>query len=197
MPPKPQAKKGSPPKAQVVKDAPEEDSKDVALERFSLELRWCIQQLELSMEKKKGKSKQADDMVKAHKTLTNSKAPLIKKRQIMNALFGDYRKKMAEEEKKFRIQPPKMKSKCVLPRDSVFFKKSHEQLHHKTEDKESSTTEASSVNDSTDDTHSTEAQESCAQDYGEDKTNNDKYNVMLTDCKPTENTFKFNFSVPS
>lgn len=45
----------------------------------------------------------ADDMKKAYSTLTSSKASLIKKRQTMNALFGDYRKKMAEEENKFRI----------------------------------------------------------------------------------------------
>ena len=33
------------------------------------------------------------------KVLTDPKAPLIKKRQVMRTNFGDYRKKMAEEEK--------------------------------------------------------------------------------------------------
>lgn len=44
-----------------------------------------------------------EGMAKAHRTLTSSKAPHIKKRQVMNSMFGDYRAKMAEEESKIKI----------------------------------------------------------------------------------------------
>lgn len=36
----------------------------------------------------------------ALKTLRSSKAPLVKKRQVMRAMTGDYRQKMEEENKK-------------------------------------------------------------------------------------------------
>ena len=45
----------------------------------------------------------AEDLLKSYKTLAGPKAPLIKKRQLMRMLFGDYRQKMADEEKKFKI----------------------------------------------------------------------------------------------
>lgn len=41
-------------------------------------------------------------MAKSHRTLTSSKASHIKKRQLMNSLFGDYRAKMVEEESKMK-----------------------------------------------------------------------------------------------
>lgn len=54
-----QAKKGPPPKV-VAKPSPQEDTDEAAaLEKFALELRWCLQQIELSMEKKQGNSKQS------------------------------------------------------------------------------------------------------------------------------------------
>ena len=34
------------------------------------------------------------------KILQNPKAPLVKKRQVMRTTFGDYRKKMADEEQR-------------------------------------------------------------------------------------------------
>ena len=45
----------------------------------------------------------ANDTMKAIKSLTNPKAPLVKKRQIMRNCFGDYRQKMKDEEKKFKF----------------------------------------------------------------------------------------------
>ncbi|XP_045614715.1 UPF0488 protein C8orf33 homolog [Procambarus clarkii] len=211
MPPKRQVKKGLEPKVKV-KNAPVvEENEDTALERFSLELRWCIQQIELSMAKNKPSSKQADDMKKAYSTLTSSKASLIKKRQTMNALFGDYRKKMAEEENKFRIEQPKLKSKCVLPSNSVFFKKSHGQTcNHNSQDKISvSSTEAYIPNNSVGDIQQSQvgvetncssaldkhSEESCVQDCNENKMNNDKDNTVLNSFKyaPSGNSFKFNF----
>ena len=38
-----------------------------------------------------------EEALRAIKTLRNDKAPLVKKRQLMRAMFGDYRKKMEEE----------------------------------------------------------------------------------------------------
>lgn len=41
-----------------------------------------------------------EEASRALKTLRSAKAPLAKKRQVMRAMTGDYRKKMEEEEKK-------------------------------------------------------------------------------------------------
>lgn len=41
-----------------------------------------------------------EEASRALKTLRSSKAPLPKKRQVMRAMTGDYRKKMEEEKKK-------------------------------------------------------------------------------------------------
>lgn len=41
-----------------------------------------------------------EDASHALKTLHSSKAPLVKKRQVMRAMAGDYRKKMEEEKSK-------------------------------------------------------------------------------------------------
>ena len=41
------------------------------------------------------------EAVKALRILQNEKAPLVRKRQVMRNTFGDYRKKMEEEERKF------------------------------------------------------------------------------------------------
>jgi hypothetical protein len=42
----------------------------------------------------------AKDAAQSLAILTNKNTPLIKKRQVMRSSFGDYRTKMAEEEKK-------------------------------------------------------------------------------------------------
>lgn len=39
----------------------------------------------------------AEEAVRAIKTLRSDKAPLVKKRQLMRTMFGDYRKKMEED----------------------------------------------------------------------------------------------------
>lgn len=45
-----------------------------------------------------------DEALRALKTLRSSKAPLPKKRQVMRAVTGDYRKKMEEEKtKQFKL----------------------------------------------------------------------------------------------
>ncbi|KFQ90632.1 UPF0488 protein C8orf33, partial [Nipponia nippon] len=61
------------------------------------EVDWCVEQLELGLKTQKSTPKQAEEALRAIKTLRNDKAPLVKKRQLMRAMFGDYRKKMEEE----------------------------------------------------------------------------------------------------
>lgn len=82
--------------------------KDVALavgtedsaRQFQLELCWCIQQLERSLNEKKGSEKQLQEAWKVLTVLKNNNQPVIRKRQLMRTHFGDYRAKMAAEEKK-------------------------------------------------------------------------------------------------
>lgn len=69
---------------------------------FEVELKWCVEQLELELSSKKCSQKQFESVSRALKVLTNPNAPLIKKRQLMRASFGDYRQKMKEEEVKFK-----------------------------------------------------------------------------------------------
>ncbi|KAL4624373.1 hypothetical protein GN956_G17380 [Arapaima gigas] len=64
------------------------------------ELDWCIEQLELGLRTQKSTPKQMEEASRALKTLRSSKAPLVKKRQVMRAMFGDYRKKMEAEKAK-------------------------------------------------------------------------------------------------
>ncbi|NXJ74867.1 CH033 protein, partial [Trogon melanurus] len=62
------------------------------------ELNWCVEQLELGLKMQKATPGQAAEALRAIKTLRSDKAPLVKKRQLMRAMFGDYRKKMEEEQ---------------------------------------------------------------------------------------------------
>lgn len=74
-----------------------EDAELSAEEQLSRQLDWCIEQLECSMSTQKIAPKQKEEASRALKTLRSSKAPLAKKRQVMRAMTGDYRKKMDEE----------------------------------------------------------------------------------------------------
>ncbi|NWX32867.1 CH033 protein, partial [Notiomystis cincta] len=66
-------------------------------EQLRKEVDWCVNQLELGLKTQKPTPKQAEEAVRAIRTLRSDKAPLVKKRQLMRAMFGDYRKKMQEE----------------------------------------------------------------------------------------------------
>lgn len=73
-------------------------------QQLKRELDWCIEQLELGMATLKATQKQKEEASRALKTLRSSKAPLAKKRQVMRAMSGDYRKKMEEEKhKQFKL----------------------------------------------------------------------------------------------
>lgn len=104
----------SSPQSSSSNPAPEADR------QFELELYWCIQQLEnsLSAPHMRENKKKTEDTMKLINTLKSANQPLIKKRQIMRSAFGDYRTKMAEEEKTLalnaesvRFDAPKKKAK--------------------------------------------------------------------------------------
>ncbi|NXX25391.1 CH033 protein, partial [Nicator chloris] len=66
-------------------------------EQLWKEVDWCVNQLELGLKTQKPSPKQAEEALRAIRTLRSDKAPLVKKRQLMRAMLGDYRKKMQEE----------------------------------------------------------------------------------------------------
>ncbi|XP_059717637.1 UPF0488 protein C8orf33 homolog [Haemorhous mexicanus] len=66
-------------------------------EQLWKEVDWCVSQLELGLKTQKPTPKQAEEALRAIRTLRSDKAPLVKKRQLMRAMFGDYRKKMQDE----------------------------------------------------------------------------------------------------
>ncbi|NXJ69182.1 CH033 protein, partial [Rostratula benghalensis] len=66
-------------------------------ERLWKEVDWCVEQLELGLKTQKSTPKQAEEARRAIRILSSDKAPLVKKRQLMRAMFGDYRKRMEEE----------------------------------------------------------------------------------------------------
>ncbi|XP_013410528.1 UPF0488 protein C8orf33 homolog [Lingula anatina] len=122
-------------------------SPEESLER---ELVWCIQQLEAGLASQKSDSKQVQDSLKILKTLKNPKAPLVKKRQMMRMTFGDYRKKMQEEEKRFAASAKKI---CLKPapqkhsqKSSTFLRKSqHVSSQGQTNDSQNSNTSCGSI----------------------------------------------------
>ncbi|XP_019938800.2 UPF0488 protein C8orf33 homolog [Paralichthys olivaceus] len=97
-----------------------------AEEQLNRQLDWCIEQLELGMRSQKGTPKQKEEASRALTTLRSSKAPLVKKRQVMRAMTGEYRKKMEEEKnKQFKLIRSEIASAQVKvvsdsPKKSVF-----------------------------------------------------------------------------
>ncbi|NWH90598.1 CH033 protein, partial [Aegithalos caudatus] len=80
------------------KDTSHQDEKtSQSDEQLWKEVDWCVNQLELGLKTQKPTPKQAEEALRAIRTLRSDKAPLVKKRQLMRAMFGDYRKKMQEE----------------------------------------------------------------------------------------------------
>ncbi|XP_035744069.1 UPF0488 protein CG14286-like [Vespa mandarinia] len=96
-----------------------------AEDQFVLELYWCIQELESSLEKGKVQMKQAQDISKSLNTLKSNSAPLIKKRQIMRNKLGNYREKMIQDEQKLikHVASVKFTNKPNLYKKSVFLRK--------------------------------------------------------------------------
>ena len=87
---------------------------------------WCIEQAETSLKSGKLSDKRAADFKKCLKYLKNPQTPLVKMRQLMRTNFGDYRAKMAAEEKTTKGELDKGKiGEGIVNRDKVtFIKKS-------------------------------------------------------------------------
>ncbi|XP_021267325.1 UPF0488 protein C8orf33 homolog isoform X2 [Numida meleagris] len=79
------------------KDASHQDETSQSDDQLRKEVDWCVEQLEIGLKTQKSTPKQIEDALRAIKTLRSDKAPLVKKRQVMRTIFGDYRKKMEEE----------------------------------------------------------------------------------------------------
>lgn len=85
-------------------------------DQLKVEIEWCLARLEEKLADLDPYSKQAQEAAKVHRILKSSKAPVIKKRQAMRNMFGDYREKMKAAEKK-KLQAMK-KSKLVPVKDT-------------------------------------------------------------------------------
>uniref|UniRef100_A0A131Z5B1 Protein, containing DUF4615 domain n=1 Tax=Rhipicephalus appendiculatus TaxID=34631 RepID=A0A131Z5B1_RHIAP len=96
-----------------------------ANEKFERELKWCIEQLNISLSHADAKKKNYNEELRALQTLQSVKAPVAKKRQVMSVTLGNYRAKMEQEKAKFitdstrktRLQPqPSAETKSVFLR---------------------------------------------------------------------------------
>lgn len=98
-------------------------------EQLNRQLDWCIEQLELGMKSMTATPKQKEEASRALKTLRSSKAPLVKKRQVMRAMAGDYRKKMEDESKKqykliqSEVASAQVKTTVESPKKCVFHRR--------------------------------------------------------------------------
>lgn len=95
--------------------------------QFELELDWCREQLQLGLHTRKASPKQAEEAARALRVLSSSKAPTVKKRQVMQAMFGDYRKKMASDRARhIRSMETALKTMNLVPvpakPKSIFYK---------------------------------------------------------------------------
>ncbi|KAK2582144.1 hypothetical protein KPH14_004506 [Odynerus spinipes] len=137
MPPKPKNK--VPPKQKNVKPVPQKSTttdtsskvetasglNQEVEDQFILELYWCIQELESSLASGKLQEKPARDIGKSLNTLRSNTAPLVKKRQIMRSMLGNYREKMTQDEQKLSKQATSVKfaNTPALTKKFVFLKK--------------------------------------------------------------------------
>nr|XP_039250256.1 UPF0488 protein C8orf33 homolog isoform X1 [Styela clava] len=94
----------------------EEISEDQKLQK---ELNWCIDQLRVGLMSQKSSQKQTQEVVRIIKTLSSSTAPLVKKRQIMRQYFGDYRKKIADEEARWYKDSQKIMKNSTITSHSA------------------------------------------------------------------------------
>ncbi|XP_059834835.1 UPF0488 protein C8orf33 homolog [Hypanus sabinus] len=103
-------------------------------EQLRREVDWCIEQLELGLRSQKSSQKQVDEALCALRTLRSGKAPLVKKRQAMRSIFGDYRRRMEEErQKELKLMRAATKSATIKPveeqtRSKVFRKTANKLL---------------------------------------------------------------------
>jgi len=83
-------------------------------EQLHKEISWCVEQLRMGIYCLKPTTKQAKESERVLKILTSTKAPLVKKRQVMHQTFGDYRKKILAEDTKWEKDTAQlMKYICI------------------------------------------------------------------------------------
>lgn len=103
------------------KEADKEDSES----QFQVELYWCIHEIQNAINSGKLEKNKLDDAIKNCKILKSRTAQLVKKRQLMKSLFGDYRTKMKDEEKKLGLGSKNIKfTQTPFTQNSSFVKKS-------------------------------------------------------------------------
>lgn len=139
----------SPPEAQ------QESPELTAEQQLNRELDWCIEQLELGLRTRKTTPKQTEEAVRALKTLRSPKAPLVKKRQVMRAVGGDYRSKMEQErDKQFKliqssISSARVKTVTEPAKKPVFHRKAGPKSTEATQTPVEQQTQAGQPSDST------------------------------------------------
>ncbi|KPJ17630.1 UPF0488 protein CG14286 [Papilio machaon] len=182
------------------------DNKDPeeATREFQLQLCWCIQQLERSLHEKKGNEKHLQEAWKVLTILKNNNQPIIRKRQLMRTHFGDYRAKMAAEEKKlikmaskFKISESPVPPKATFLRKSVFSATGDESFRFNfnipPENLDNGNTNVNS--DNTDNINSTESNDNqLTANVASVEKNDDKNEVS---AKSEQKNFKFTFSSSS
>jgi len=111
--------------------ATDEQSLQEQQDRLDRELTWCIEQLRFGLDNKSSTDRQIAEATKVLRILQSASTPVPKKRQVMRTMFGDYRKKMADELKqidtklkndarKIVVKPVSSSEQCK----STFYKKS-------------------------------------------------------------------------
>ncbi|XP_073687282.1 UPF0488 protein C8orf33 homolog [Garra rufa] len=163
-------------------EAPKQETTELTPdEQLSRELDWCIEQLELGLRTQKTSSKQREEASRALKTLRSSKAPLVKKRQVMRAVSGDYRKKMEEEKaRQFKLIQSAMTSARVTSvpeRKPVFHRRAEKN------------TQPTNKTDKSQETHTLEEPQ---ETNAHTKTDEDTKPFVFT---KTQEEFRFNFNL--
>ncbi|KAK7093543.1 UPF0488 protein CG14286-like [Littorina saxatilis] len=95
-------------------------------DQLKVEVDWCLARLEEKLAAMDPYTRPAQEAAKVHRILKSSKAPVIKKRQAMRNMFGDYRAKMKANEKKNLSAMKKSTLVAVkdAPSDSKFLRRS-------------------------------------------------------------------------
>lgn len=155
-------------------------------EKFEVELCWCVQQLQKALNSGKLNNKQVQDHTKSLNVLMSSTAPVIKKRQVMRMAFGDYREKMAAEEKKVSKSATNMKLKpATTNKKTMFLKKSVFT---------SNSDNSFKFNFNVDDSQVSEEIEKLSTN-DEEQEHNSADNINNVHFVPSNNSFRFGFNV--
>ncbi|OWR50590.1 UPF0488 protein CG14286 [Danaus plexippus] len=173
------------------KDGTDAADPEESVREFQLQLCWCIQQLERTLAEKKGNEKQLQEAWKVLTVLKNNNQPIVRKRQLMRTHFGDYRAKMAAEEKKLAKMASKIKisespaqPKAKFLRKSAFLATGNSSFKFNFNVTQETESDLSKDGNTEADTSDVDKKESMR------NVNNDKINFSAPSSE-----FKFNFDV--